>query len=390
MKYKVALFIGRFQPFHNGHLYSLKKCLEIANSVIVGIGSSQTSGNQDNPWDYETRKEMVESVLRGVSSQVVAIPDVFNDEKWGAQILSLIKEQGCKASEVVGVGNNDWTNRIFRSIGVEVYETGLYKRDELEGIKIRALIKSRDNSWKRRVPETVVKYLEMEEIIGWLKKIYGDKPAVVAVSGGVDSALVLTLLVKALGKDKVTPVCLPYKKQDMTDAKLIIEWNGLSHKMVEINIGEHVDSLADTMGAEQGSVRKGNIMARVRMICVFDIAKQNGALVCGTENKSEHYLGYFTRFGDAASDVEPISRLYKTEVWEMAKELGLPEVFYTKAPSAGLWQGQTDEGEMGFSYEVADKVLQGQTEGIDPKIVAKVQQMVEQNAFKREVPYEME
>ena len=158
-KYKVALFIGRFQPFHNGHLYSLKKCFEIAEKVIVGVGSSQESGTENNPWDYQTRKKMVES-LRGLSLKVVAVPDLFNDQKWGEQIMRLIKEAGYEPGEVVGVGNNDWTNRILKARGITVYETGFYKRDELEGVKIRTLFNEGDESWKGRVPKAVVKYLE--------------------------------------------------------------------------------------------------------------------------------------------------------------------------------------------------------------------------------------
>lgn len=160
-EYKIALFVGRFQPFHNGHLYSLEKCLEIAEQVIVGIGSSQESGTENNPWNYEARKAMVESLL-GVSRKVkiVAIPDVYDDKKWGALIMAIILQSGCQPSQVVGVGNNDWTNRIFKEVGVTVVESGLYMRDELEGVKIRALIRQGDSNWKMRVPETVVKYLE--------------------------------------------------------------------------------------------------------------------------------------------------------------------------------------------------------------------------------------
>lgn len=228
---------------------------------------------------------------------------------------------------------------------------------------------------------------KIEQIVNWLGEIYGDKSGVIAVSGGVDSAVALSLLVKALGHDKVIPFLLPYGDQDMADARTICAWNDVTNKTIEINIQTSVDMIADQLGATTEKMRMGNIMARVRMIAVFDIAKKMGALVCGTENKSEHELGYYTRFGDSASDVEPIAGLYKTQVWEMAKEMGLPEVFYTKAPSAGLWEGQTDEREMGFTYQQADLVLQGKTEDIDPKIVEKVQEMVRKNKFKSEVPY---
>ena len=162
-KYKVALFIGRFQPFHKGHLYSLEKCLEIAESVIVGVGSSQDSGTENNPWSYDVRKEMLGSALQGLPVQIVALPDLFDDTKWGQQILSLLEDHGLEKSEVVGVGNNDWTNRIFRNIGIDVYETGLFKRDELEGIRIRELMKQNNISWKERVPGGVVKYFEKNE-----------------------------------------------------------------------------------------------------------------------------------------------------------------------------------------------------------------------------------
>ncbi|KKU46855.1 MAG: hypothetical protein UX62_C0005G0015 [Microgenomates group bacterium GW2011_GWA2_46_7] len=102
---------------------------------------------------------MVESILEGLPAQVVALPDLFDDQKWGNQILSLIHTKGFEVSQVVGVGNNDWTNRILRLIAIDVYETGLYQRDELEGIKIRVLIKKGDESWKGRVPLSIVKYV---------------------------------------------------------------------------------------------------------------------------------------------------------------------------------------------------------------------------------------
>lgn len=193
---------------------------------------------------------------------------------------------------------------------------------------------------------------------------------VVAVSGGIDSALSLALAVEAVGLDKVSAVMLPYRDQDMTDAQLVISHLGIkSENTVTYQIEPIVVESIKVLGLAVGNsnrdestqnlvaVRLGNLQARARMLCLYDWAKQHHALVCGTENRSEHFLGYFTRFGDAASDIEPILHLYKTQVRQLAQAVGLPEVILTKSPSAGLWQGQTDEQELGFSYAEADQVL---------------------------------
>lgn len=149
MKYKVALFIGRFQPFHNGHWYSLKKCFELADRVVVGIGSSQESGTENNPWDYEVREKMVNAVLRGDSSQVVPLPDTPSDDDW---LRDVVKRVGL--FDVV-VSNNEWVLSIMKNAGYKIYETGLYNRDELEGVKIRTMMRAGDEGWKLRVPDSV-------------------------------------------------------------------------------------------------------------------------------------------------------------------------------------------------------------------------------------------
>lgn len=225
---------------------------------------------------------------------------------------------------------------------------------------------------------------------------------VIAVSGGIDSALSLTCLVNALGKEQVFALLLPYGDQDMSDARLIVEHHQLpSSQVAEINIQPIVDAAAQQLGLGKTEVmRLGNLKARARMLCVYDWAKKHDALVCGTENKSEHYLGYFTRFGDAASDIEPICQLYKTQVRQLVEFLELPQVFLDKAPSAGLWLGQTDEEEMGFTYHQADQVLhqlidqhqpshQIKITGFSSEVVQKVVTQVEKMRFKREVPYVM-
>ncbi len=244
---------------------------------------------------------------------------------------------------------------------------------------------------------------KIEKIIEFIESTWAKQSmqyAVIAVSGGVDSAVSLSLLARSLPKENIFPVLLPYGRQNMEDAKTICVWNSIPQQnWVEINIKKVVDTICSQNKIPiRDRVRRGNVMARVRMIFVYDLAKAKNALVCGTENKSEHFLGYFTRFGDAASDVEPISTLYKTQVRELARELGIPQQILTKHPSAGLWHDQTDEEDLGFTYEQADQVLvelidkkkKGDSiviEGISPKVVQQIATRVQSNRFKHEVPY---
>jgi NAD+ synthase len=170
-----------------------------------------------------------------------------------------------------------------------------------------------------------------------------------------------------------------------------------------LNIASMVNAACRSLQIDENDkLRKGNVMARMRMVAVFDYAKSKNALVVGTENKSEHHLGYFTRFGDEASDLEPLIGLYKIQIRQLVKELELPAVFLEKEPSAGLWQGQSDEEEFGFSYELADQVLyylidqqKAKKEILDlfaenqQDLVKKVLEQVKKTAFKHQVPYSL-
>lgn len=264
------------------------------------------------------------------------------------------------------------------------------------------------------------------EILSFIKQTFaktGKRTAIVAVSGGIDSAVSLSLAVRALGAEHVHTLLLPYSDQDMMDAHAAIDFNQIpTVNQHERQIKPIVDEIFDLAqdNKTQADLRRGNIMARTRMILVYDLAKTLDALVCGTENKSEKYLGYFTRFGDEASDLEPIQHLFKTQVRQVANELGLPASILQKPPSAGLWQDQTDEVEFGFTYADADKVLEiivdkqpallerltngkagSLTEvrdgarflsgtSLDPAIIEKVLKHVQANWFKHQVPYHME
>ncbi len=222
--------------------------------------------------------------------------------------------------------------------------------------------------------------------------------AVIAVSGGIDSAVSLTLVAKAFQPEHVYPVLLPYGVQDMSDASKVCNFNKIPAANIrQIDIAPIVDMLCSVLQVPGDDVvRKGNIMARVRMILLFDTAKQKNALVVGTENKSEYHLGYFTRFGDEASDIEPIAHLLKTQVRQIARELTIPLSIQTREPSAELWEGQTDEKELGFTYEEADAVLTKMHETTRTGATVpgqKAQQVlarVAAQSFKHKTPYRLE
>jgi nicotinamidase/pyrazinamidase len=190
----------------------------------------------------------------------------------------------------------------------------------------------------------------------------GRSRAVVGLSGGIDSAVALALSAKALGPENVTAIRLPSRHTEqvhLDDAAACAVAAGLpAENLLTASIEPMLEGVvAARPTVLDGPLRFGNASARCRMIAIYDLAQELNALVIGTENRSEFHLGYFTRFGDAASDVEPIWDLYKTEVRCAARVLGQPESVITKHPTAGLWGGQTDEDELGFSYRDADLVM---------------------------------
>ncbi len=242
---------------------------------------------------------------------------------------------------------------------------------------------------------------EATKITEFLKKTFeksGKKNAVVAWSGGIDSTVSLFLLSKALPVKNITVLHLPFEvshSSEFTDIAHILNISPSQFHTVPIR--KMVEAAKANLDIND-SVRLGNVMARMRMIVIYDYAKKLDALVCGTENKTEELLGYFTRFGDAASDIEPIRHLFKAQVYALAKELGVPETFITRSPSAELWEGQTDEGEFGFTYREADEILfryfeqKMSIKEIEQKgfeNTKKIIELVIRNAFKHEVPYSL-
>ena len=197
----------------------------------------------------------------------------------------------------------------------------------------------------------------LTEFIQNVVKDAGYSKVVLGLSGGIDSALSAFLSARALGADNLLALRLPYRtssSESLDHAQLVIEELGCSSKTIEIT--DAVDAILE-QSPDATPVRRGNVMARVRMINVYDQSAAFPGLVVGTGNKTESLLGYSTIHGDGAFDFNPLADLYKAQVRQLAKELGVPEVIIEKAPSADLWAGQTDEDELGYSYEDMDQLL---------------------------------
>ena len=225
----------------------------------------------------------------------------------------------------------------------------------------------------------------------------GFAKGVLGLSGGVDSALVAILAASALGKENVCAVLMPYatsSPESAADAILVVEQLGIPHETVDIT--QMVDGYRPS-GDAVGNLRKGNLMARARMMVLYDISARESGLVIGTSNKTEILLGYGTQFGDTACALNPVGDLYKTQIWQLAEALGVPKKIVAKQPTADLWVGQTDEHELGFSYKLVDQLLYAMIDerrtdeelverGFEKYFIEKVKRLVQRNQFKRKPP----
>jgi NAD+ synthase len=220
---------------------------------------------------------------------------------------------------------------------------------------------------------------------------------VVGLSGGVDSALSAMLAAEALGPENVLGILMPYKSSNpdsQTHAEMVLQKCGIESLLV--NITPQIDAYFECF-PDADSRRRGNKMARERMTILYDHSARWNALVIGTSNKTELLLGYGTLYGDTASAINPLGDLYKTQVWALAEVVGVPAVIVSKEPSADLWQGQTDEGELGFTYREVDQLLYLMVDqrctkpeliaaGFAERFIDEVAQRIMTSQFKRRLP----
>lgn len=225
------------------------------------------------------------------------------------------------------------------------------------------------------------------------------KGVVIGLSGGLDSAAVTKLAVEAIGSEKALALILPEEstsKKDIEDAISFAKSIHVEHKIIDISPA--VDSFKTLLlNKKMEQLFLGNIKARCRMIILFHYANLTNRVVLGTSNKSELLTGYFAKFGDGASDFSPLGDLYKTQVKELARRIDIPIFIINKVPSAGFWEGQTDENELGITYDDLDKILLGIELGynaeeisshanISLKEVERIQERVKKNVHKRKMP----
>lgn len=237
-------------------------------------------------------------------------------------------------------------------------------------------------------------------LVGFVREeVYkvGVKKAVLGLSGGIDSALVAFLAAEALGPENVHAVIMPYRTsnpESEAHAKLAADQLGINCSVIEIT--SMVDAYFDLF-PDADNMRRGNKMARERMTILYDHSAALSALVLGTSNKTELLLGYGTLYGDMASALNPIGDIYKTQVWQLSAEMGVPQAIIDKKPSADLWAGQTDEQELGFTYREVDELLFAMVDlrmsrdeliakGFAADFIDKIHGKVQNSHFKRRLP----
>ncbi len=227
---------------------------------------------------------------------------------------------------------------------------------------------------------------EIESIVSWMRNLVegaGAKGIVLGLSGGIDSAVVAALGVRAFGEN-VLGIIMPCESIDKDEEDALSVARAINLKTIKVDLTETYRTLLKSSFNSENRMAKSNIKPRLRMTILYYYAQDLGYLVASGSNASEFHLGYFTKYGDSGTDMFPLIEFVKSEVYQLASALGIPEEVIEKKPSAGLWEGQSDELEMGFSYDELENHIRGNK--IDSKIAEKIDRMHRNSSHKRKMP----
>ena len=413
-----AVFLGRFQPLHRGHHHIIEEYRDEYREFAVAIGSPEKSRTRKNPLNAEERKEMIHACFPDM--EIVEVQDEDRGDEghpiWTRRLME-------KTDADTVISGNDLVQRLVRKFSDgEIVEIQHHEPEIYSGTEIRRKIR-KGEEWRGLVPECCLEEVEryeeviresvqiqdmdhsraQEEIESFLSEKLDEAGAegyVIGVSGGIDSALTLKLAVEAVGSENVHGWIMPGDPSDeenMEDAREICR--ELDVETWEVDIEPVVEAFKGSLDTELEKNTVGNIRARARMIYEYIDANESDMLVLGSGNRTEYLLGYFTKYGDGAADLRPIQDLYKTEVKQLAKQIGLDQKFIEKKPTAGLWKGQNDEDELGAPYQKIDRILKHMEKGLKPEEIAskpgiekeeveRFQEMKKNSKHKRsQVPY---
>ncbi|MBQ9882157.1 MAG: NAD(+) synthase [Synergistes sp.] len=236
-----------------------------------------------------------------------------------------------------------------------------------------------------RDPQKITEYLT-----AWIREKFGNagaKGAVLGISGGIDSSVLAALLARALGAENVIGVIMPCHSMSIDEEYALLLAESLGIKTIKTDLSAAYDALeAEYKRSIEnlGGLASANIKPRLRMLTLYAVAQHNGYLVCGGGNKDEITYGYFTKYGDSGVDLLPLADLLKGEVWAVAKYLGVPQEIIDRPPTAALWEGQTDEKEMGLTYAELDRYIAcGEAR---PEVKEKIENAKRRSAHKRVFP----
>jgi len=405
------IFVGRFQPFHNGHLEAIKWILKQAGRVDIVVGSMQEYGSLRHPLDFKERKTIIEAALKeaGIKNyRIHGLPDFHNDVAWSNKMLELV---GIGADKAVLLSLNDWATASARKAGIQTTDHPIFC-DNLSATQVRETIVA-GFDWEKLVPAAVANYLKdngalhriadsqvlpEEKIVDFIKKQMAGarvSRAVLGVSGGIDSAVTAVLLQKALGK-KAVFAWMPFVRQCPFGKNVLRLEKAFKLDVKKIYLDKVIQTFAKAL-PNGGNLAYGNLKPRLRMATLYYLSNLKKGIVVGTTNRTELEIGYFTKYGDGGVDVEPIADLFKTEIYEMAKRLKIPSEIMEAAPTAALWPGQTDEKELGITYFQLDTILKLLSQGflpeevcrltnIDQKKMQKIVDRKKKNAHKLSMP----